>query len=204
MKLLIATPCALGLTRREYAVSLAGVAVFLSSSGISFDIRISEECDVGHARNRYASMMLDDPACTHLMFIDADMAFPHDGILRLLARNKPIVGGLYCKKNDRCEPTMLPLDGEPEGPFTRCLGLATGFMLIQRRVFEELRDRLPELCVQGNYVNVFETAVRAGCFLSTDYNFCALYRSIGGDVWVDKTIDLGHVGSRIYALKKGD
>ena len=44
------------------------------------------------ARNIFASLVLNDPTYTHLLFVDSDMAFSPSLIAKMLAFGKPVVG----------------------------------------------------------------------------------------------------------------
>lgn len=78
----------------------------------------------------------------------------------------------------------------------------TGFMMIQRRVFERFSQEHPELAytVDGSghravcYFNG-EISPDDGRYLSEDYNFCRLVRNLGFKIWVAPWIKLNHIGS---------
>lgn len=197
-KILIATPCALGYTTHEYSLSLVATCIKLQQSKIDVILRLSTEADIGHARNTCAAGVMGDPTLTHLMFIDSDMKFPADGIQRLMAHDKPLIGGFYVKKDKSLEPVLIPLPEEEDRPLMRVATLGTGFMLIQRRVFEEMHSKYESLRQGDTYCNLFETVIKDGRFWSTDYTFCNRYRAIGGEVWLDQSIPLGHVGKLVY------
>jgi hypothetical protein len=86
----------------------------------------------------------------------------------------------------------------------------TGFMLIKREVFETLKDNVPHYRAtdatnpDGSYIeelwgeyfgmSITETGVR----LSEDYHFCSLWDKAGGKIYIDTSIQLGHVGTHTY------
>lgn len=51
------------------------------------------------ARNMLVSLFLSQPQYTHLLFLDADIAFSPEAVFLLLEPNLPIVGGVYPKKD---------------------------------------------------------------------------------------------------------
>ena len=112
------------------------------------------------ARNR--NLMIQqaiDHNCTHILFIDDDVAFEPDMLERLLAHDKDIVGGLYLMRNYPHHPIMFD-EAQPDG---RCLthwlsdgetGLievvaqGLGCCLIKTKVFKTMQEpwiRLGEL-----------------------------------------------------------
>ena len=66
--------------------------------GINFRITtLRNESLVTRARNILTTMFLESD-CSHLMFIDADIEFDSDSVLRALAYDKPIMAAAYPKK----------------------------------------------------------------------------------------------------------
>lgn len=92
----------------------------------------------------------------------------------------------------------------------------TGFMLIKREAFEKLFEAYPELkyrddtgSLKGdeieNSYGLFNSYVDDdGRFLSEDYGFCRYWQKIGGEVWVDPSIELVHLGRFEYKGKMID
>lgn len=75
----------------------------------------------------------------------------------------------------------------------------TGFMMVQRRVFERLAQAHPELQYTDDYTGAtvtsfFNDGVVGQRYLSEDFHFCRLVRDLGMKVWVLPTINLGHIG----------
>jgi len=94
MKILLGTPAHGGMVCLGYHQSvLETLAAFQKDfPGIHFEHR-SIVCSVlPLARNILASMMLNDPSFTHLLFIDSDMGFAPSLIAKMLAFQKPVVG----------------------------------------------------------------------------------------------------------------
>ena len=86
----------------------------------------------------------------------------------------------------------------------------TGFMLIKREVFEQLRDHVPSYIndthdLGGNIGNeriheFFATSIEpiGERLLSEDYHFCKIWREIGGTVWAAPWAQLGHSGTHKF------
>ena len=91
------------------------------------------------------------------------------------------------------------------------LHAGTGMMMISRKVFGTLSDLVDEYRYDGtpmpeiNIVNstmiknFWETKVVDGRLLSEDYNFCSLWRSTGGKVYVDLLSRVVHLGTYTFA-----
>lgn len=211
IRLLIATHTH-GSVMPAYAQSLAVTCAFLAANGVPHVPVLFEDSLVDRGRDRAAAAMLEGD-WTHLLFIDADIEFkPHD-VVRLLAADKDLIVGAYRKKNERGEfaVSFLPdadvfLDQCPETGAVKIARAGTGFMMIRRAVFEQLRDAMPELhytdysaiAAPRPMVAFFEHVVMDGRRWSEDYTFCERWRAIGGDIWLDPTLVLGHWGPHVW------
>jgi hypothetical protein len=129
---------------------------------------------------------------THLMFVDSDMQFPVDGIERLLAHDKDIVGAYYNTRRGHCPVRVMDAAGKlvapdplPTEPFT-CHVLPTGFMLIRLSALEKLSRPY------------FAVITHAGGTIGEDVVFCKHATDAGLSLWCDPTIPMGHVGKHVY------
>ena len=89
----------------------------------------------------------------------------------------------------------------------------TGMMLIKRSVLEKMSDSVEEYRYDGTPMpsrnlergsmvkNYWDTAVKDGRLLSEDYNFCAMWQDLGGEVYIDALSVVSHVGSYMYSGK---
>ncbi len=57
-------------------------------------IRVADK-PIDLARNMIVEAALDDERMTHLFFMDSDMQFPRDALVRLIQQDKPVIGGIY-------------------------------------------------------------------------------------------------------------
>lgn len=151
------------------------------------------ECYIHVARNKIVKEALRMGA-THLMFIDSDMAFPADGVNRLLEQDKDIIGGLYYRRQAPNLPTInklvdnqivVPHKFETKKPF-KIWSVATGFMLIKTSVFKKIA--YPWFYF-GNY---------KGQEMGEDVYFCRKAQEKKIEVWCDPTIPLKHIGEYEY------
>jgi hypothetical protein len=238
VNILICTPCYGGQLFNSYFHSIIETMNFLSAINIKFGLKtIANESLITRARNTCVSYFLSHDEYTHLMFIDADIAFPHDAILKLLRANKDITAAIYPKKTYRfdrlpqlfkMEPNTWLQDTEaklldyvvnfydPKAQIiNNCIRVKdapTGFMLIQRQVFDDMKIAYPDL-QYNNDLALDETQHRPdtfwlffdcikdpqdGRYLSEDYAFCRLAQHINKECWVDVTIPLSHTGMHKY------
>jgi glycosyltransferase involved in cell wall biosynthesis len=131
----------------------------------------------------------------YILFIDSDMTFPRDALLRLLVRNVDIVGATYSR---RTPPFSFLGDILPEQPTDAPKGLLemtripTGFLLVKATVFERLKRP---------YFR-FRVDEEAGVNIGEDYEFSDRVRSLGFRIWCDPYLskELGHIGEKSYKL----
>lgn len=234
VNVLICTPCYGGQMFNGFFHSMIETMNFFSYVGIRYGIKtIANESLITRARNTCVSYFLSHPEYTHLMFIDADVSFPHDGILRLLRADKDVISGVYPKKTYRFDRVKQLQEVEPDtyhqhldeklmdyvvnfySPESRivknCIRVKdapTGFMLIKREVFDDLKNAYPDL----QYTNdlaldesqhkpdtfwLFFDCIKDeedGRYLSEDYAFCRLLQKIQKEIWIEVTIPLAHTG----------
>ncbi len=169
IKLVVATPCFGGMVTHHFMVSVLDLQRATASWGWKMHFTcIGGDALVQRARNTLVTLFLNDPDATHLMFIDADIGFQSAQVRRLLAFDKPLVGGAYPIKHidwnavrERVADGTSHLEaaslqyviGMPESgaPYEEVDGFASvdhvggGFMLIQRATLLAMIEHHPEL-----------------------------------------------------------
>lgn len=134
--------------------------------------------------------------CTHILFLDSDMRFPKDTLVRLLAHRDPVVAANYTKRRFPNLPVARTPEGAPLFVEEGASGLAPasmigmGVMLVDLDVFR----RLPEPWFQVAYLG------DTGEYMGEDVYFCALLREHGLTVLADLALshDVGHLGELEY------
>lgn len=168
-KLFIATPMYGGLCNGNYTMGMIeSVQTFGRAKIQMYYSYMMNESLITRARNAMAYDFLRSGA-THLMFIDADIGFDANDIVKMVDADKDIICGLYPKKEINWKLVEMgvqkgvPLDqlhlwtgafvvnlvGGAETQNTdintpmEIENGGTGFMLIKRSVFEALKDKVP-------------------------------------------------------------
>jgi hypothetical protein len=185
---------------------------------------------ITRARNELARLFLEK-GIDYLMFIDADISFDGHAVAQLMAADKDICVGIYPKKEvDWKQVAKAAKSGKENlqdygGAFVfNMVGQVqesdsdgvievrhggTGFMLIKRKVFEDLMPHVPTYRVSthkenGEYIKpltheFFATSIdETGALLSEDYHFCDLWRKHGGKIYANPFIKLEHVGTYVF------
>ena len=199
------TPCYGGNITEVCFSSYLGFTIMAMQNGINFQIdTLSNESNVNRARNSCAAKFLSGD-CSHLMFVDADIQFNPQDIVKLITHDKDIVGGIYPQKTLPPKMVVNTLNnGEHEGDLIEVGTLGTGFMLIKRSVFEKMIEEgaTPYVDAIGlspkensNQYDFFQCTIDSnGRYLTEDWSFCRRWRQLGGKIWADTTIGLTHVG----------
>lgn len=165
-KIYLATPCFGCQMTVAYLSSVLGLQAACAQRGIELMVDfIGNESLVERARNILAARFLVTDA-THLLFIDADIGFRPDAVLRLLDADKDVSTAVYPKKSfdwGKIAQKLREGDKEPvyqmgldfniniasaresvQDGFVRVLDSATGFMLIKRGVLERMTAHYKE------------------------------------------------------------
>ena len=199
------TPCYGGQITEVCFSSYLQWTILALQNNLDFQIdTLSNESNVNRARNSCAAKFLTGDA-THLMFVDADIQFRAEDIVKLVAHNKDIVGGIYPQKTLPPKMVVNTLDnGKREGDLVEVGTMGTGFMMIKRVVFEAMIDQGAHKYTDAiglsneennNQYDFFNCTIDSqGRYLTEDWSFCRRWRQLGGQIWADTTISLAHVG----------
>lgn len=168
---------------------------------------------VAYGRNYLVSKFLAEPEAEFLWFVDSD-TLPSENSLRLLSLvdKADIVGGIYPIPGSREDPIvwgvydrvptekgfrpMNILMGEDVDPVREAGAIATGCMIISRKVLEDMDLRLDK---ESELPSVFRTVARVdGKVTSTDdMDFCLRVSEQGKyKMLCDTSVRWGHVKTR--------
>lgn len=115
-----------------------------NSLGITLDINVRVgDSSIERARDIMFSQFLDKyPDATDLMFIDDDIGWEAEGLIRLLSHQVDFVGGAYRSRGDPEVYVLRSRDNELQRDKATGLmdveGVPTGFLYITRRAAEKL------------------------------------------------------------------
>jgi len=204
-------PCYGGMITEQTFMSFIKWGNTARQLGIEWAIEtMNNESLISRGRNTLTAKFLNNKESTHLMFIDADIGWEPWHVLSMLDRDVDIIGGLYPMKTMPIKWVVNGFEGaeEREHGLQEVSKTGTGFMLIKRQVFEDMKAHpavkpyksdiglAPEL---DQYMRTyFDTAVRENRYYSEDWTFCENWRDLGGKIWVDRRVMLRHTGSYVF------
>ena len=177
----------------------------------SLDTMVNESL-IPRGRNNLIAKALANTAATHIMFIDADIRFEPEAILRLALHNVGVACGLYPMKGIPIKYVLNIVPGaRRNGSLFEVSTSGTGFMMIKREIIEKLIEVMPErkykdsLNLGAQYEKhmyaLFDTMIdENGHYLSEDWTFCKFVREkLRVPVWIDTEIKLDHLGTYTFA-----
>lgn len=217
--LMVATPCYGGVVTNAYLMSVLRTASLLTARGIRHEVVTAPgDSLIARARNTLVSVFMASDN-SHFMFIDADIEWQPEAIIRLLAADKDVICGAYPKKK---LPVTYAINFKPgsdqklrQCPKSGAIEIrdaATGFLMIKRRVFERMIAAYPQTRYVGTtsltpeqdrfthalFDCLIEVVDGEPRYLSEDFGFCRRWQAIGGEVWLDPAIKLNHHGPMAY------
>ena len=99
VKLFLATPCYGGLCLEKYMTSIIKLQMHLMKEGIQLYIDTTENESLVHrARNVAVGRFMQKSDCEYFMFIDADVDFNPESVVRLVRSGYDIGVACYPKK----------------------------------------------------------------------------------------------------------
>ena len=170
-KIFIGTPCYGGMITADYFKSCMQLVALAASKKIELQFgTIGNESLITRARNTLVQLFMDGDY-SHLLFIDSDLAFNPEAVIRMLEYDKDVVTGIYPRKTidwikvkkrlkekpdiseDELLASSLQYNLNVKNPnkilldkgFIEVMDGPTGFMLIKRDVFVRMANVYPEL-----------------------------------------------------------
>jgi FkbM family methyltransferase len=182
-------------------------------------IEIAQPCtdpSVERARNILTANFLAGD-CTHLLFVDADIAFTPADVARISSHAEPVVGGMYPLKTPSpavqwCGNGFTAEAAVREDGLSLVKYIGTGFLCIHRSAFEKIiasgavekyRQDFPPFREEFAFWTQGVRDDGAGGpkrFLTEDWMFCQRWNELGGQIYVDAQVVLRHVGRAVYPL----
>jgi hypothetical protein len=160
---------------QAYAESMLRLQRTCAANGIQMMLDTTENESLVHrARNLAVARFMQKTKATHFLFIDADIHFDPDSVIRLIKSGHDVSCAAYPKKCVMWEQSEDYVKSGKEGRdlsrvasslvmnfryqqtqikdgFAEVLDGPTGFLLIKRDVFTKLEEKFPELnCVNDH------------------------------------------------------
>ena len=206
---MIAMPC-YDSVKVSTMISLIKLVQQLGKSGIQVSINTMKSPLIHQARNYLTSVFLTTDF-THLLFVDSDVEFEPEAVLRMLVAKKDVICTPYRVKsldvNQKMYTVELKKDAPLEpGDLIEITAGPTGIMLIHRDVFKKIIEKFPELKIKNSvfpqpgpdheyYYNFFEFTFNEGYAAGEDVSFCKLVQKTGFKLYANTASFTKHHGS---------
>src|ERR1700737_4524047 len=112
--LVVATPCFGGQVSSIYASSIFQLQRALrAKSNVDLKVHLRDgDALITRARANLVTLFLDDPAATHVLFVDADIGFAPEQVFRLIESGADVVAGVYPIKRINWEEARRALEAQ--------------------------------------------------------------------------------------------
>ena len=204
----------------QFLSSVLQLQLLFINKNIPFQyIFLSNDSLIPRARNKLCKYFLDIPNGMHLLFIDSDIEFNPNDIIRLYLANKDIIGIAYAFKklyNDKTIGVynLLENSTNEDKEINEAFEIGTGIMLIKRSVLLKMIESDPNDYIlldnpedvgkpinERKYYRFFDTQINNNRYLSEDYMFCQKWRNLDGKIYLLKNTTTIHHGTFGYLLK---
>lgn len=187
MKVLICTPSLTGTTSVSFTRSIVDTVKLLTLGNVEVAWKALSFCNFIHlARDKMVREFLATDY-TDLVFIDDDMGWQADGLVRMLLRDVEVIGAICPKKKHPIEWAVNLLRDESGNRITQdgmieCAYVGSALLRIRRDALDRLKGRF------------FDAGYEDKGFIGEDAWFCREFRRQGGRIWAEQNIKISHTG----------
>lgn len=212
--IVIAIPSYTGTAHMGTVRSLMGDVIKLMGRGDR--VAIYDEAggaEIDTARAQIVADFLASDA-SHLVMVDSDVCWQAGGLIRLIDAGHDVVAGVYPYRRDPISFPLHLLDDSTQvtveaGGVIEVKAVPGGFLCITRAALEQMIARYPDLQFTSSKTEnpcwaLFDHVWEGRTRLSEDLSFCHRWRAIGGKIYVDPSIQMGHVGPKLFAGRLGE
>lgn len=195
-----------------YVISLAQTLGTFSRLGVEWDyLARPSDFHIERAINNTLTEVMERGDFTDVLLIDSDESWKPEAAYRLLMHEEEIVAASYPMKNNWKEyvGTVKRVDGCPVGKMLpdgsallEAERVAAGFLRIKVSALRKWADAYPDLVStepDGRKVQFFSRGLAEnGEMMCQDMAFSKRWRDIGGQLWIDPNVHIGHWGMECH------
>jgi hypothetical protein len=146
---------------------------------------------------------LDAKADT-IIFLDHDVSFPGEALLKLIQTKGDVVAGTYRFKQDEEKymgTVYSALNGTPALREDGCIHaqwIPAGFLKVTEAAIDQFIGAYPHLCYGKRYspfIDLFNHGAHNGQWYGEDYAFSRNWNDCGGKIWIIPDLDISHWSS---------
>ena len=160
----IATPCYGGQIGEPYFRSMMRLAILCNKYDIQYTIStLANESLITRGRNTLVSFFMEHPDATHLFFIDADIEFDPNDLLRMVAYDKPVTVGAYPKKAINWESIITAARRNQEETVQTIEGHSSNYVVNFDFLKDEDGKLLPQIQIKDNLIKLKDAGTGFMC-----------------------------------------
>ena len=212
--LFIAMPC-YDSVKVNSMLSIFKLIQQLGKSGIQVGIHTMRSPLIHQARNYLTSVFLTTEY-QYMLFVDSDVEFEPEAVMRMMVAKKNIVCTPYRAKAKDMSKNIYTVEfKDPKNILVLAEGLVeieagpTGLMLIDRKVFNKIIKNRPDLRIKNKvkpdsdkthefYYNFFDFGFIDGYAMGEDVSFCKLARANDFKIYANIESPTAHHGSHAW------
>ena len=202
-------------------ISIVKLVKELTMAGLKFEINTMKSPYIAYARNILTAKFLQREE-DYLLFIDSDLEFEPECVLKMLITEKDVICTPYRVKTNEPDSVKYTVSIQDpknvkifQGGLVEIDNGPAGMMLIKRTVFEKMIKDYPDKEIKVNtnedtfpndlrVYNFWDSNFKDGVWKGEDIYFCDLARQSGFKVFANLDSTLTHHGSFGYKGKYGD
>lgn len=160
----IATPCYGGQIGEPYFRSMMRLSILCSKYDIPYTVStLANESLVTRGRNTLTSFFMENPDATHLFFIDADIEFNPEDLLRMVAYDKPVIVGAYPKKAVNWDSIITAARRDQSETASTIEGHSSNYVVNFDFMKDKDGNRVPEVQIVDNLVKLKDAGTGFMC-----------------------------------------
>lgn len=160
----IATPCYGGQIGEPYFRSMMRLAIMCNKYEIPYTVStLANESLVTRGRNTLVSFFMENPNTTHLFFIDADIEFNPEDLLRMVAYDKPVTVGAYPKKAVNWDSIINAARKDHTETSETIEGHSSNYVVNFDFLTDDEGNRLPQVQIVDNLVKLKDAGTGFMC-----------------------------------------
>ena len=216
MGLMIALPCYGGLVCEKTTSGLFNLGKLLVRNDIPHGLlTLANSSLISQGRSRIANFFVNNTDYEWLFFLDSDIGFDPESVLKLMSLQKSIACAAYPMKTIPIRYNYTVAQPEQrQGSLVKIDSMGMGFVLIHRSVFADISKKygaelkyIPEVNSSNvepsreeilNSYHYFLEMKQNQHYLAEDISFFHRARTVGHTAWLDTSINLSHVGSHVF------
>lgn len=148
--------------------------------------------------------------CDELVFIDSDVTWEAGALLRLIDHPVDLVAGIYPVRAAPLRFNVRYMDkkelwADPETGLLEVEAVPAGFTKYSKNCIKKMVEAYPKQYFHNEsktkeFYPLFDYFVdeEKNYKWGEDYSFCIRWKNIGGKVWIDPEIGMGHIGLKVF------